>query len=159
MTPEAGPNGKIVPGTPQTVLYGDSVTFEIQPATGYVVEDVLVNGVSQGALTTYTFTNVTTNGTIKATFKRQSLTVTPEAGTGGKIVPGTPQTVLYGDSVTFAIEPDTGNVVEDVLVNGVSQGALTTYTFTNVTANGTIKATFKKAPGVVFKLFLPLVMR
>ena len=34
-------------------------TFKITPKTGYKVIDVIVNGVSKGALTEYTFTNIT----------------------------------------------------------------------------------------------------
>ena len=52
-----------------------------------------MNGVSQGSITTYTFTNVTANGTIVATFKVETFTITPTAGVHGTITPGTLQTV------------------------------------------------------------------
>ena len=66
------------------------------------------------------------------------------------------QTVLYGDSIAYSITPDTGYVVDDVKVDGVSVGAVTTYAFSNVTANHTIDAIFAQQ---VYKLFLPLVMK
>ena len=34
-------------------------TFNIIPKAGYRIIDVLVNGVSQGAITSYTFSNIT----------------------------------------------------------------------------------------------------
>jgi len=49
--------------------------------------------------------------------------------------------VASGGSITFTITPDT-NRIASVLVDGGSVGAVTSYTFTNVTANHTISASF-----------------
>jgi len=151
ITPTPGGGGFITPSAPQTVNYGGSVTFTIMPDTGYVVNNVVVNDVSQGPIMTYTFPNVTADGFIVATFKLQDFMITPsrEPGAGGTITPSAPQTVPYGGSVTFTITPSTGYVVNDVVVNGVSQGSITTYTFANVTANGSIVAKFKPMTFVI----------
>ena len=149
ITPFWGSGGAITPGTPQTVPYGGSVTFSIVPNAGYVVDNVVVNGVSQGAITSYTFTNVTANGTIAATFKVADFVIVPTAGADGTITPGTPQIIGFGGSATFTIVPNTGYVIDDVRVDGVSQGAIASYTFSNVTANHTIQATFKVATFVI----------
>jgi hypothetical protein len=69
-------------------------------------------------------------------------TITPSVGAHGSISPGSAQTVAKGASVTFTIKPDAGYKVADVLVNGASVGAVTSYTFSNVAADGTISATF-----------------
>ncbi len=69
-------------------------------------------------------------------------TITPSAGAGGAITPTGPQTVASGGSVSFAITATTGYHVADVLVDGSSAGAVTSYTFNNVTASHTIAATF-----------------
>ena len=155
ITPTAGAGGTITPGTVQTVNYGGSATFTIAPDTGYVIDDVKVDGVSNPAAVTagsYTFSNVTANHTIAATFKVATFVITPTAGAGGTITPGTPQIVNYGGSATFTIAPNTGFVIDDVKVDGVSNPAAVTagsYTFTNVTANHTIAATFKVATFVI----------
>lgn len=62
----------------------------------------------------------------------------------GTISPSGSSQIKYGASQTFTITPDEGYEVEDVLVDGKSVGAVTSYTFENVTANHTISATFKK---------------
>ena len=49
----------------------------------------------------------------------------------------------YGTNKTFTITPDTGYLVADVLVDGTSAGAVTSYTFNNIQANHTIVASFK----------------
>ena len=68
MTPLAGPNGSISPNKSQTVNKGASQEFTIKPDAGYTIQDVLVDGVSVGAVKTYTFENVTANHTIAVTF-------------------------------------------------------------------------------------------
>ena len=49
-----------------------------------------------------------------------------------------------GSSITFTITPKTGYVIDSVLVDGENAGTEATYTFTNITANHTIKAVFKQ---------------
>ena len=144
ITPSAGANGSVASSAPQTVNHGaDSGAFAIAPSIGYHIADVKVDGVSVGAVSTYTFTNVTANHTIAATFAIDTYTITSSAGANGSIAPSAPQTVSHGaDSGAFAISPSTGYHIADVRVDGVSVGALSTYTFTNVTANHTISATF-----------------
>ncbi len=155
ITASAGANGTIAPTGAVTVAQGANQTFTITPASGYVVDDVLVDGVSAGAVTTYTFTNVTANHTIAASFKSAptvTYTITASAGANGTIAPTGAVTVAQGANQTFTITPASGYVVDDVLVDGVSAGAVTTYTFTNVTANHTIAASFKSAPTVTYTI-------
>lgn len=64
----AGNSGTISPAGSQQVLKGNSVTFTIKPSSGYEVQDVIVDGASIGAKNTYTFSNVTANHSISATF-------------------------------------------------------------------------------------------
>ena len=104
----------------------------ITPATGYHVADVLVDGVSVGAVTSYNFTNVTANHTIAATFAIDTFSITASAGANGSIAPSGALTVNYGADQSFTITPATGYHVADVLVDGVSVGAVTTYDFTNI---------------------------
>ena len=69
-------------------------------------------------------------------------TITPTTGSGGTIQPPNPQNVPEGNERSFAIIPDSGYTVLDVLVDNASVGPVTSYTFTNVTADHTISATF-----------------
>ncbi|MBK7934610.1 MAG: VCBS repeat-containing protein [Acidobacteria bacterium] len=72
--------------------------------------------------------------------------ITPSAGTGGTITPNTVQNVTHGSSQAFTIAADSGYVIGDVLVDGVSVGAVSNYNFTNVTATHTIAASFVANP-------------
>jgi len=138
----AGANGNISPSGNVNVNYGQNQTFTITPDTGFEIADVLVDGVSVGAVPTYTFTNVTANHTIEASFSLITFTITASAGPNGNIDPTGNVAVNYGQGQTFTISPNTGYEIADVLVDGVSVGAVPIYTFTNVTANHIITASF-----------------
>jgi len=68
--------------------------------------------------------------------------LTPTAGSSATTTPGMPQTVNDGGILAFAITPNAGYHILNVLVDGVPVDAVTSYPFTNVTANHTISATF-----------------
>ena len=70
----------------------------------------------------------------------------------GSIAPSGQVTVAPGADQTFTITPDAGYKVADVLVDGSSVGAVTSYTFRAVTAPHTIAASFAAAPPPVIKL-------
>jgi uncharacterized repeat protein (TIGR02543 family) len=142
ITASAGPNGIISPSGAVQVLYGDSQSFDVTPNTGYHIAEVLVDGVSVGAVASYEFTNVTASHTIEASFAVDTLTISASAGANGSINPVGDVPVTYGSNQSFTITPDAGYHVADVLVDGLSVGAVTNYSFTNVTANHTIAASF-----------------
>jgi hypothetical protein len=75
ITPSAGANGFISPNTVQTVNSSDVCTFSIAANPGYHIENVLVDGVSVGPVTNYSFTTVTENHTISATFGASPVTL------------------------------------------------------------------------------------
>src|SRR5207245_3656886 len=103
--------------------------FPSAPATNDHVADVLVDGSSVGAVTTYTFTNVLANHTIAVSFAINTYTITASAGANGSISPSGAVSVNATDSKTFTIAANTNYHVADVLVDGSSVGAVTTYTF------------------------------
>jgi hypothetical protein len=125
------------------VAYGKDQKFTITPVSGYRIADVLANGTSVGAVTSYTFTNVIADHTIEASFAIiTSYTIEANAGAGGTISPSGSVSVNHGDIITFKISPTEGYHITDVIVDGKSVGAVTSYTFTNVIADHTIEASF-----------------
>jgi hypothetical protein len=146
LTPSAGTNGSISPGSTTTVKYGAAQTFTITPNANYRVSNVTVDGASVGAVSSYTFSNVTANHTISASFAANSYTLTPSAGANGSISPGSATTVNYGGSLTFTITPNANYSISNVNVDGISIGVVSNYTFSNVTANHTIAASFSQPP-------------
>jgi hypothetical protein len=142
ITASAGANGSISPSGEVTVSKGSDQTFNITPDSHYHVANVIVDSVSQGPLTSYTFYNVTTNHTISASFAIDIFHITGSAGSGGSISP-TEAYVAYGASQTFTFTPNSGYFYADVLVDDVSQGRSDRYTFNNVSASHTISVSFE----------------
>ena len=101
-----------------------------------------MDGYLRGAISSYTFSNVTAAHTISATFSVRTYTITASAGTGGTISPTGAVSVNHGANQSFSIAASTGYTISSVTVDGVSQGAISSYTFSNVTAAHTISATF-----------------
>lgn len=82
-------------------------------------------------------------GRVSITYTLPSFTITASAGTGGTITPSGAVSVAGGSNQSFSIVPNANNIVAGVSINGgASVGRVNNYTFTNVTANHTISATF-----------------
>jgi len=73
-------------------------------------------------------------------------TITATAGTGGSISPAGAVPVPQNTSQSFAITTNYGYILNDVVVDTVSQGAVSSYTFTNVTADHAIAASWTALP-------------
>jgi len=142
ITASVGNGGQISPSGATQVSSGSSQVYTITASGGYHIADVLVDGSSVGPVSSYTFTNVTANHTISATFAFNTYTITASAGSGGQISPSGTTQVSAGNSQAYTITANAGYHISDVLVDGGSVGAVSSYTFTYVTANHTISATF-----------------
>jgi hypothetical protein len=136
-------NGSISPSGPVDVSPGANQAFTISPAANYQISDVYVDGVSVGAIPNYTFKNIITNHTIKATFiPIPNYIIISTAGSYGFLSPSGAVSVKSGASQKFTIIPTSGYKTASVKVDGVSIGTPTTYTFSNINANHTISASF-----------------
>ena len=142
VTVNAGANGTISPST-GTYAYGTDATFTITPAAGYAIADVVVDGNSVGAVSTYTIPAITSDHTIAATFAATQYTINASASVGGTITPDGATLVAHNGSQSYTISANAGYHVAAVYVDGASVGAVTSYNFTNVTANHQIYAAFE----------------
>ncbi|HEX9485947.1 MAG TPA: OmpA family protein [Gemmatimonadales bacterium] len=148
ITPSAGANGTVSPSGAQTVGPGGTLAISIAPAAHYHVADVLVDGSSVGAVTSFTFTNVSANHTLVASFAIDQFAVTASSGPNGTLSCSSP--VDYGQSSTCTITPAVGYQLAkltDNLVDVTSQVVAGSYLATNVIAPRSIAATFIKSQG------------
>lgn len=126
---------------------GNNVRVDFTPDFGYVVEDAIIDGTSVGAVTSHTFENFNTDHQIEVSFEEKPVEVITydiiaSAGDNGTITPEGTTTVDEGDDLTYNIAAQEGFLIDDVLVNGNSMGAIDTYTFENVMDDQTISASF-----------------
>ena len=86
------------------------------------------------------------NAAVKVENKAVSLVpVNASAEAGGTITRQGQKSVIKGEDATYAITPDFGYMVSDVVVDGKSKGNITSYTFKNISGSHTISAKFEKA--------------
>lgn len=146
ITATAGTGGSISPLGITYVPCGFDQTYTITSNDCYNITSVIVDGTPlSGPFNspfTYTFNNVQEPHTIHAEFTQRSYIITAEAGLGGTITPSGLVKVPCGTNRRFDITPDSGYAILNVLVNGISVGPVSNYTFTNVRTNQTIQAIF-----------------
>jgi hypothetical protein len=70
-------NGTISASGTTTVYSGNNQSYTFSPSANYKISNVLVDGISQGAITSYTFSNVVANHTISVVFEKIATTTTP----------------------------------------------------------------------------------
>ncbi|MCQ9207127.1 MAG: PKD domain-containing protein [Omnitrophica bacterium] len=138
----SGPNGQIDPSGFVPLNEGGDQVFTITPDRGYHIEDVFVDGTSIGAVPGYTFESVTTNHEIHATFGINSYTISAASGPNGRISPSGNIMLTFNSSQAFTFTPDATYHVSNVVVDGVSKGAMPGYTFNNIDTDHTITVEF-----------------
>jgi CTP:phosphocholine cytidylyltransferase-like protein len=115
VTASAGSGGSISPSGAVSVACGATQAFSITANSCRSIANVTVDGVSQGAVAGYTFTNVQGTHTIAATFSVNGpYTVTASAGSGGSISPSGAVSVACGATQAFAVTANACNSIANV---------------------------------------------
>ena len=112
---------------------GTSASFAVVPNDCYRIANVIVDGAPQER-SARTFANVQAAHTIAASFVFRTHVLSVVAGAGGSVTPGT-AIVSCGASAPFSIVAAACFTVANVVVDGVSVGAVSGYTFANVHAD------------------------
>ena len=146
----AGSHGSINPNGAVAVAYGIDQTFTFSPDPGYHIADVTADGTSIGAVASYLFTNVTVNHNISVSFEIDTYIITAIAGSHGAINPVGTVVVDWNSTQSFTVKPDNNYHIVDVVIDGVSFGAVTSYTFVGVAANHNITAAFATSNNYYF---------
>ncbi len=146
--PRRAAYGTISPSGAVAVAEGTNQTFTITPNTGYQVSDVLVDDISVGLLSSYTFNNVLTDHTISAAYTTvPTYSITAVSGTGGSITPfRQPLWLIRVQIRPSQLLHNSGYRISNVLVDNNPVGAVSTYTLNNIVANHTISASFTPVP-------------
>ena len=126
--------------------------------TGGTVSQVITVDLSNGGTGSGSCDWVWTNGVFgqdcgglfDISMTRAALAVTASAGSGGSISPSGSVSVPYNGNQLFTITPNKGYRIQDVRVDGVSVGAVKSYTLSNVQVAHTIEAVFGKNAGQSF---------
>lgn len=129
---------------------GDTATLRAKPADGYVFTGWFLNGAEFSQNDQITISGVNKDYSFVAYFTKKGITTynvtSSTADSNGTISPDGNYLIPQGSSATYAITPKSGYVIADVKVDNVSIGAVSSYTFTNVTSAHNIVVSFKPQP-------------
>ncbi len=152
LTVSAEPGGSVSPAGAISVDYGSNKEISVKPDSGYHITGYSSNGsvscTPSGSDSVCTISNITSNKYFTADFAATPITpsstfiITSSANGPGTITPNGDNTVTDGGSQVFTIAANTGSKISSVLVDGVDEGAISSYTFSNVTSAHTIEAIF-----------------
>ena len=130
------------PNNPETYTVEDTFPLKAPTKQGYAFTGWTSDGETEPKLAV-TIPVGTTGRLVFTAHWVEVATITATADEHGKIDPAAGTiTVPKGESKTFTITPDSGYYIKDVLVDGKSVGAVSTYTFKEVVADHTIHAAF-----------------
>ena len=129
------------PDNHETYTVEDTFTLKAPTKQGYAFTGWTSDGETEPKLAV-TIPVGTTGRLVFTAHWVEVATITATADEHGKIDPAGTITVPKGESKTFTITPDSGYHIKDVLVDGKSVGAVSTYTFKEVVADHTIHAAF-----------------
>jgi len=100
--------GDVSPSGETTVIEGGTQTFTFTPEAGYSVADVLVDGVSVGAVSSYTFNNVSDDHSISVSFAAGVYTLAVSASNGSVTKSPDTASYAYNQSVSLTATPAAG---------------------------------------------------
>ena len=142
-----GANGSVSPADIIKVEAGNNQLIKFNPNSGYRVLDVIVNGVSQGPVTSYLFKNVQEDQMVSVSYSEagKAFSVKAEVVGAGDINPAGFTPVEEGSSLIYSIQAHSNSQLMDVKIDGVSYGAISTYTFTDISSDHKIQVFFKEA--------------
>ena len=143
----AGAGGSISPSGTSYIYEDESEVYTIKPDSGYLIDDVKVDNVSQGKIESIRLYYTSTGHTISATFVRDKVKYQIKVqSTGHGTIVASKTEVYEGESVTITCTPDTDYFLKDLVDNGKSVGTVNPYTINNVKENHTVVATFDRTP-------------
>ena len=120
ITASADANGSISPSGSVNVNEGADQSFTIIPDPGYQIADVLVDGVSVGALSSYTFTSVQANHIVSVSFEAAEPNPITFVGNVGSAVDG-----ASGATLSIPVGVQGVSAGNTVVVGFASRGAAT----------------------------------
>ena len=143
-----GLNGRTTPSVSSIqVNYGADTNILIIPNNGYTIDTLKIDNIITPEKYVISFTKVSANHTVYVSFKIAQIiktyTILASSNNGGIISPVGTSIINSGASISYTITPNSGYVLDSLIVDNIQVTNALTYTFSNVTANHTIKGVFK----------------
>lgn len=148
ITASSSENGTISPIGNTIIYYGDDTKYTFTANTGYVIKDVIIDEVSYGKLSEYTFTNVSANHTIHVEFERIILSINISCSENGTVSPKGKVNIEYGENLIIDIDPNKDYGISYISIDNEKVEVSNNINLTNITKDTDIYVKF----GKIFKI-------
>ncbi|MDR1404615.1 MAG: hypothetical protein LBJ20_03505 [Candidatus Methanoplasma sp.] len=146
ITVTVGPNGSSDPSEDFDALEGSDIEFKFKPDDGFMVSDVLVDGVSvmsHAGGNRYALNNIAADHTVEVVFDQavRVYIIMASADSGADISPSGPTETDFMANRTFSFSAKPGREIKNILIDGQVRNDLIgtqSYTFREVVMNHTI---------------------
>ena len=159
VTIESSGNGTVTPDVSGFITGLDRHTYIFTPDDGYRIKDVIINGESKGAITNFTFTDVRSDQIVRVEFELIKHVLCIISGENGSVAFAGFDKAGEGTEVNLEITPDealridfipdSGHRVKDVIIDNISLGAISSYTFIDVSGDHTVFVEFEAVNYVI----------
>jgi hypothetical protein len=147
VTATSGAGGFISPEGDSNVGYGYDQSYTIVPEYGYKINNLIVDYHPVNITSNeFSFRNVTENHTVSVNFsKLMNYSINIGYLRNGSISPSGDTSVFEGSDQKYSIIPANGFRVSCVFIDTIPIGPVTEYTFSNISADHSISATFSSS--------------
>ncbi|MDI9337510.1 MAG: gliding motility-associated C-terminal domain-containing protein [Alphaproteobacteria bacterium] len=141
-----------------TVNYGQNIIFSYLPKSGYLLREVVIDGVSIGkdSPTSFSVNTITKNYYIEVRFRPLIFAIIAKVEFGS-VVPADTQFINFGQDVQFKYFPSPNCTFDSIFLNGVflTKDSLQSYTLRNVTDDGVLRIVFKQIKVIPYEIITP----
>ena len=127
-------------------MENSSVEYTFKPKNQYRIKDVIIDNVSYGALTSYTFSELSTSHTIRVEFENipSEYIITTSCGEHGSLSQSGEIKVQQGTDFTLNIKPDEGYKISEIIIDSTPIEMSNVIILENIQDNHNISVTFEQ---------------
>ena len=138
---------RMIPSASFYAEFGSDAVFSIEPAEGYLLSDMVLNGTSVGVQKEYTVSDLSAPVSFGFVLNKSTYAVVITHSEHGRLFPSGTVTVARGSEFTVTILPDDGYRLSSLIIDGESVGTgFEKYTFKDIAADHTVYAEFEEVP-------------
>ncbi len=142
-----GRYSRMIPSASFYAEFGSDVVFSIEPAGGYLLSDMVLNGTSVGVQDEYAISDLSAPVSFGFVLNKSTYSVAITHSEHGRLSPSGTVTVARGSEFTVTILPDNGYRLSSLIIDGESVGVgFEKYTFKDIVADHIVYAEFEEIP-------------
>ena len=127
---------------------GSNKQIKYTTPPNYTLDSMYVNNqynssYTRDSINGFSFTNIIQKNYLRVVYSFINYTINASSNTGGTISPIGTTIIGVGDSLRYTINPNTGYIIDSLIINDTPKNISNFYTFKNINSNQKIRVFFK----------------